>query len=375
MASWYCPLPFRHAFVDSTGVAACCQTSRYPTTLAEWPDHPGLKQLQKELLLGNTPKACKGCVQQEQSQGRSLRTDAIQDYNNQVFTDTQITFVDYRSSNICNFKCRTCEPLFSNGIAQEARTHKSLAEFYRPTDNKVSQVTDVNSEWIITNLSKIKRLMFTGGEPTVIPEVGKILTHIQDNPPDNIQILITSNASFTDKFWYDLTESCTNLHWTLSIDAVGPAAEIIRHGTRWPIIEYNMDWMSRHSYSLDVNTVVSELNVFQLGPLLKFVRQAQLNSCAPIGRQGDLGLRHQFFVLNSAINWPDAERQLLINYLESCMQMDLDTEQHRMISSLITQLTVQQFDQSLWDRRRRLNTALDLIRSEQHEVLFQPAYT
>lgn len=38
------------------------------------------------------------------------------------------------------------------------------------------------------------------------------------------------------------------------------------------------------------DTMVSHLNVFQLGPLLKLVRQAQLDSH---GRQGDLGLRHQ----------------------------------------------------------------------------------
>jgi pyruvate-formate lyase-activating enzyme len=374
MTQWYCPLPFRHAFIDSTGISACCQTPRYPTTLAEWPDHPELKQLQQELLLGNIPKVCKGCAQQEQTQGRSLRTDAMQDYDNQRFSDTQITFIDYRSSNICNFKCRTCEPVFSNGIAQEAKTHKSLAEFYRPTNNKIVQVTDVNSEWVISNLSQIKRLMFTGGEPTVIPEVRRILEQIQNNPPDNIQILITSNASFTDKFWYDLTESCTNLHWTLSIDAVGPAAEIIRHGTRWPVIEQNINWMAKHSYSLDINTVVSELNVFQLEPLLKFIRQAQLDSRAPVGKQGDLGLRHQFFILNSAVNWPGQQKQLLIDYLKNCLQLDLDSEQRNMVSSLIAQLAVYKFDQSLWDRRHRLNTALDHIRSEQHQILFQPAH-
>ena len=374
MTDWYCPLPFRHAFVDSTGIAACCQTPRYTTTLDKWSTHPALKSLQQELLLGNTPSVCKGCVQQEQAYGRSLRTDAIRDYNNQTFNDTQLTFIDYRYSNICNFKCRTCEPVFSNGIDQEVKTHSSLTEFYRPTDNKVSMVTDANSEWIMLNLPQIKRLMFTGGEPTVIPEVKKILKKIQDESFKDLQILITSNASFTDKFWYDFTETCTNLHWTLSIDAVGPAAEIIRHGTRWPVIEHNMAWMAKHSYSLDVNTVVSELNVFQLGPLLKFVRKAQLDSRAPNGRQGDLGLRHQFSVGNSAINWPDTEKQLLIKYLEDCLRLDLDDEQSNMVSNLIVQLNTQTFNQSLWNRQRRLNTALDLIRSEQHKVLFQPAY-
>jgi sulfatase maturation enzyme AslB (radical SAM superfamily) len=374
MTSWYCPLPFKHAYIDSTGISACCQTTRYPTTLDEWPTHPGLKKLQQQFLDGEIPHNCRSCVDQEKTLGRSLRTDANRDYNNQVFSNSQITFVDYRSSNICNFKCRTCEPAFSNGISQEAKTHTSLREFYHPTEEKTASVTDANSVWIMSNLSKIERLMFTGGEPTVIPGVKGILKKIVDDRISNIQILITSNASFTDNFWYELTESCNNLHWTLSIDAVGSAAEIIRHGTRWPVVEKNLAWMAKHSNSLDVNTVVSELNVFQLKPLLKLIRQEQLNSCAPSGKQGDLGLRHQFFITSSAINWPEEQQKLLVNYLESCLELDLDSEQQDMLQGLVTRLKNHNFNQKNWNQKHKLNTALDLIRSEQHQQLFQPSY-
>ena len=375
MKQWYCPLPFRHAFVDSTGISACCQTPRYPTTLEQWPSHPELKKLQQEFLSGTVPNVCKGCVQQENVQGRSLRTDSNQDYNNQIFYDTQISFVDYRSSNICNFKCRTCDSNFSNGISQEARAHPSLAEFYQHTQSKIVSVTDSNSEWIMSNLSQMQRLMFTGGEPTVIPEVKTIIKKIINDQLFDIQILITSNASFTDQFWYELTESCTNLHWTLSIDAVGSTAEIVRHGTRWPVIENNLIWMAKHSHSLDVNTVVSHLNIFQLGPLLKFIRKAQLDSRSPHGRQGNLGLRHQFHVTDSAVNWPDSQRQQLIEYLDTCLELDLDSEQQSMVSGLISQLKNHNFNQLKWNRRHRLDTELDRIRSEQHEMLFQPAFT
>jgi organic radical activating enzyme len=374
MTQWYCPLPFRHAFVDSTGISACCQTPRYSTTLDQWHNHPSLKQLQQELLSGSIPSACNECVQQENTQGRSLRTDSNQDYNHQIFRDTQISFVDYRSSNICNFKCRTCNPVFSHGISQEVKLHRSLSEFYQPTDSKIVTVTDENSEWILSNLSQIQRLMFTGGEPTVIPEVKTIIKKIVDDQLYTIQLLITSNASFTDEFWYTLTESSTNLHWTLSIDAVGAAAEIVRHGTRWPVVAHNVHWMSKHSRSLDVNTVISHLNVFQLGPLLKFIRQAQLDSRAPHGRQGDLGLRHQFFITDSAVNWPDEQRQQLIEYLNTCLQLDLDSEQQSAVSGIILRLQNHKFNQLKWNRQFKLDTELDQIRSEQHKILFEPAY-
>jgi len=374
VTNWYCPLPFRHAYIDSTGIAACCQTTRYQTTLDKWPAHPELKKLQQQFLNGKIPHNCSSCAEQEKTLGRSLRTDANRDYNNQVFSDSQITFVDYRSSNICNFKCRTCEPAFSNGISQEVKNHPSLKDFYHPTEEKTASVTDANSVWIMSNLSKIERLMFTGGEPTVIPGVKGILKKIIDDRISNIQILITSNASFTDDFWYELTESCNNLHWTLSIDAVGTAAEIIRHGTRWPVVEKNLAWMAKHSNSLDVNTVISELNVFQLKPLLKLIRQEQLNSCAPNGKQGDLGLRHQFFIIASAINWPEEQQKLLVDYLESCLELDLDSEQQDMLRGLLSRLKNHKFDLKKWNQKHKLNTALDLIRSEQHQQLFQPAY-
>jgi organic radical activating enzyme len=374
MSEWYCPLPFKHAFVDSTGIAACCQTPRYQTTLDKWPDHPELKKLQQGFLNGEIPSVCEGCIEQEKTLGRSLRTDACHDYNDQRFTDTQISFIDYRSSNICNFKCRTCTPAFSNGISQETKKHTELLEFYYPTEEKIATVTDANSVWIMSNLSQIKRLMFTGGEPTVMPNVKEILKKIVDDQLNDIQILITSNASFTDDFWYKLTESYNNLHWTLSIDAVGPAAEVIRHGTRWPIVEKNLTWMAKHSNSLDVNTVVSELNVFQLKPLLKFIRQEQLNSRAPNGKQGDLGLRHQFFVTESAVNWPLDQQTVLVDYLKSCLELDLDSEQQDMLHGLIARLENHKFDQKNWDRQHKLNTTLDQIRSEQHQILFQPAY-
>jgi organic radical activating enzyme len=374
MSEWYCPLPFKHAFVDSTGISACCQTPRYQTTLDEWPVHPELIKLQQKFLNSEIPTVCRGCIEQEKTLGRSLRTDANQDYHNQIFDTTQISFIDYRSSNICNFKCRTCTPAFSNGISQEAKKHTELLKFYHPTEEKVVTVTDANSVWIMSNLSQIKRLMFTGGEPTVMPNVKEILKKILADQINDIQILITSNASFTDNFWYELTESCNNLHWTLSIDAISSSAELVRHGTRWSVVEKNLAWMAKHSHSLDVNTVVSELNVFQLKPLLKLIRQEQINSRAPNGKQGDLGLRHQFFITGDAINWPKEQQTLLIEYLESCLELDLDSEQQDMIHGLLARLKNHKFDQKNWDQKHKLNTALDLIRSEQHQTLFQPAH-
>ena len=153
MSNWYCALPFRHAYIDSTGIAACCQTQRYQVALDEWPTHPELIKLQHELLAGSKPAACKDCHEQEQTHGTSLRTDSNRDYNNKVFSDTNLDFIDFRSVNICNFKCRSCTPLFSHGITQEINNYPELKKFFgSPPTSKTVSVTDVNVDWILHNL-------------------------------------------------------------------------------------------------------------------------------------------------------------------------------------------------------------------------------
>jgi pyruvate-formate lyase-activating enzyme len=331
VADWYCPLPFRHAFVDSVGVAACCQTPRQQVPLDQWSNNSYLKDLQRQILQGQIPEVCSGCRRQELVQGRSLRTDSQIDYDYQRFVDTKIEFVDYRASNICNFKCRSCDPAFSHGIAAEARNNTVIADYYQVVDTKTVSINATNIEWVRKNLTRIKRLMFTGGEPTYMPEIQLLVESIVYDQLD-IDVMITTNASFVNDFWCEATRLYPRLHWTVSLDAVGPAAEIVRHGTKWSVVERNVRWLSQHAASMDVNTVVTNLNVMQLLPLLTFVREIQGESKAPRGLHGDQGCRHQFHVSQrpdhlSADNLSPDLQSNAIDHLTQCLTLDLNSEQ------------------------------------------------
>jgi organic radical activating enzyme len=346
--------------------------------LDEWPTHPELIKLQQELLAGNKPTVCIGCVKQEQAYGTSLRTNSNRDYNNQVFTDTNLDFIDFRSVNICNFKCRSCNPLFSHGITQEINNYPELKKFFGlvPTSKTVT-VTDINIDWIMRNLGSLKRIMFTGGEPTVIPGVQDLIKKIKQDHKE-IMIMITSNASFQDDFWFEITEQLPNLHWTVSVDAVGPAAEIVRHGSDWAVIERNVSWLAQHAQSLDINSVVSNLTIFGLKPLLEFGRRMQQLSIIPIGRHGDLGCRHQFFVcqrpyLLAADNLSEELLIRAVTYLESCTTLDLDHEQRNMLDGLTTQIKSAKFDLQLWNKSQFYNQTLNQIRNEDHLTLYEYA--
>jgi sulfatase maturation enzyme AslB (radical SAM superfamily) len=342
----------------------------------DWPDHPELINLQTTLLQGKQPDVCKTCVDNETTYGRSLRTDSNRDYDNKTFVSTDIDFIDFRSQNICNFKCRSCNPTFSHGIAKETHDYPKLQEFFHntPTSKTVS-VTDLNIGWIMDNLGSLKRIMFTGGEPTVIPGVRDLIGKIKQKHKD-IMVMITSNASFKDDFWFEITQELVNLHWTVSVDAVGPAAEIVRYGSDWPVIERNVSWLAQHATSLDINSVVSNLSVFGLKHLLEFGRRMQYRSISPSGRHGDRGCRHQFFVCQrpywlAADNWPEDFKKKLLPYLESCLRLDLDDEQQNMVLGLIQQIELSEFDPLLWQRTQSYNQLLDRIRRQDHLYLYE----
>jgi sulfatase maturation enzyme AslB (radical SAM superfamily) len=365
--TWYCPLPFKHAFLDSTGVAACCQTPRQQVAIKDWANNPYLQQLQTKIISGTVPLECQGCVNQERVQGRSLRTDSLRDYDYQRFTSTDIDFVDYRSNNICNFKCRTCEPAFSHGIAKEARDHPPLHEFFQIIDNKTVSVTEENSEWLYNNIDVIKRLMITGGEPTVMPEIKKIVERVVYDQLD-IELLITTNGSFVDDFWCEATRLHNKIHWTVSIDAVGTEAESIRYGTKWSVVERNLKWLAQHASSLNINTVVSNLNVLHLKPLLEFVLEIQRESQYPRGKHGEKGCRHQFHVCQrpyrlSANNWPVEMQPVVKQHLQECLELPIDFEQSAMLVGLLASITQANFDPRLWDQSQRYNQELDKIRT------------
>jgi hypothetical protein len=111
-------------------------------------------------------------------------------------------------------------------------------------------------------------------------------------------------------------------------------------------------------------------------PLLEFGRRMQRLSVTPSGRHGDLGCRHQFFVCQrpyhlAADNLSEELLQLAVDYLESCLPLDLDEEQRNMLTGLIVQINSAKFDSTLWESSQTYNQILNQIRHENHLTLYQ----
>lgn len=370
----YCPLPFKHIFVEPRGVKPCCSYSiTSDSSIAEWIKSDSLRDLQKNILDNKIDPGCQHCLQKESINGISTRLSALQDYQNEKFYTTSIDYIDYRSSNICNFKCRSCEPFFSNGIANEINKHKSLANFFSVPDRKIAPTSITDKNWIIDNIRSIKRLMFTGGEPTKIPEVRLIIEHIAQLENVETNLLITSNGSFTDSYWEDITKKLRNIHWTMSVDAVGNPAEIIRHGTVWSVVAKNVEKMFDIAQSVNIGTIVTNLNILHLSELFDFANQLHKKYQSRANGGTQLIEICQFPNYMSPYNLPDELKDLAISRLSqySNSRQNLQESQIHVIETLIYNLKIRVFDIELWNKFQEYNNALDKIRGEDHHMLFR----
>ena len=182
-----------------------------------------------------------------------------------------------------------------------------------------------------------------------------------------IKILITTNGSFTDSFWYKLVERIPGIHWTLSLDAVGTAAQIIRHGTDWSTVEHNARWLAANSDSMDVNTVVTNLNILQLKPLLKFVNELQAtairSSC-----YHQFHVSHRPYVLAADNLLPEIKEQAIV-YLNECLSLVLADSQRDLVVGLLSNIQQSEFNPELWNKSEQFNLTLDNIRNENHYIL------
>jgi len=262
-----------HQFIGQNFTKPCCDfNSNSDKTPKEYWNSEDLATVRSKLENGVWPKGCGSCEYQEKNNQLSLRQRSLQEYT--IPQKPQIEYVDVRLSNKCNFACRSCEPMFSSRIAKESSVH-NLSKYYGYSlDKNYIEHTKQISQDLQEILPNVKKLMFTGGEPTYIKQFYDILDEVIKQKRNNeIQLLVTTNASMIDTKFIDYASQFDKLHITLSIDAIGKPAEYIRYGTIWKTIDKNIQKVLGLKCSVMYNTVISAYSVPHLESLVDYIIQ------------------------------------------------------------------------------------------------------
>lgn len=226
-------------------------------------------QLRTWMKQGYRSVACQSCYIKEDNNIISPRINCNPD--EQVIN---ITSLDIRINNICNFKCRMCSEYFSSAIQQETIKiygkdaklgHEQTLLTPMLSIEKSSQLDAI--EPYITN--RLEKIYFAGGEPLMSGEHYRILDKLIDIKHTGLYLGYNTNLS---KLTYkninviDYWNQFSNVSVNASIDASDGVAEYVRHGTIWTDIVENICAIKKHAPNvhLKITSTVSFLTIENL---------------------------------------------------------------------------------------------------------------
>ena len=265
-----CAIPWMHlAFEPSGQVVPCCLTSYHDyfagdlntQTIEEIWNSDNMRNLRKSMLTGVEPKICSTCFDRERVTGESARIFHNKDFKKVIKIIPQITepdgtctemklrYWDFRFSNLCNYKCRSCGPRYSSSWVPD---HKKLG-WDGAEQDKVWNIEAINQstnyDFLKDQVQYVEKIYFAGGEPLLMPEHWQTLDLLVENKKFNVKISYNTNCS-------TLTYNGKNVldYWKLwnndrvevwpSIDEIEERAELLRSGTVWPKVVENLTAIS-----------------------------------------------------------------------------------------------------------------------------------
>jgi len=240
-------------------------TGRYiPVTLEEHWNSPHMQSVRRRMMAGETLPECEVC------NDKLLNTDVYRTYFWHLFkhkyddvigkTDlngrTSMLPVswDYRFSNLCNFKCRTCGDMLSSSWETEQRQHRMID--WSNTKNtwmqpdvrrEISQFQDTQIEEEFSRAveeHRVEEIYWVGGEPLMYEQHWRYMKRIIElGDGKNVYARYNTNLSRIElggcNLYKDILLGLRDWQICASLDGTGAIGEYIRTGLSYPLFLNN----------------------------------------------------------------------------------------------------------------------------------------
>ena len=291
-SKYFCMMPWvhMHAFPDGRAYPCCLSDYWHPVgdlrknTMEEiWNQDP-YKTMRTNMLSDKPCKECTKCYEQETNGFFSMRNDANRNYGHHIaevdqtqsdgtHPEFKLRYWDVRFSNLCNFSCRSCGPIFSsNWYNDHVKLYNRKPDVLGREMARVEYTAgdeDAMLEQMLPHVPYLEQVYFAGGEPLIMKEHYFMLEKLIEHNKTDIRIQYNTNFSelrFKDKHVFDYWKHFKNVSVGASLDASGARAELMRKGTDWTQVEHNRDRMIKEVPHVDfyISATVSAMNVLHV---------------------------------------------------------------------------------------------------------------
>lgn len=289
----FCVLPFIQLDISSgNSIKPCCKSTEILGNLnnqkvKEIFHGDKFNELRKAFKLGEKSPSCVNCWDLEDKGSTSYRILSLNKFKNyinfkDVFNSPKLVNVHLQPGNLCNFKCRICEPKNSSSIISEELRHtdnpqttKNLRSLLSLNKSITKEITDN----IIKDLEGVEYLHLAGGEPLLWPSLFYTLDVIIDSGfSKNIILEFNTNGSVFSKELIDKANNFKQVEMVLSIDDIHERFEIQRGGSWDKIYKNIVSYKDNASYNTQIKvlTTVNVQNLLYLDEIYNFFKQLDI---------------------------------------------------------------------------------------------------
>ena len=335
----FCVQPWIHQMVTSGGDAGFCCVAAPPDLLdqrgrpvslreggfaAAW-NGASLRSIRRAMLEGRPVSGCETCYFQEKSGKTSHRQHHNREWTERLGAEEIRRRVDesvradfaLESSpvylhlclgNLCNLKCRMCNPYNSLMIHEEWKAlDKKGGEYSRfwakhgCGDADIPPWYESPAFWASVEklIPSLKKVYMTGGEPTLIEGNYRFMRKcVELGRAGEIELLFNVNGTRIPEEFLGLINKFAAATVNVSLDGVGAVGEYIRSPSRWSAVSKNLEALIAKAgprVSVGVTPVVQVYNALDLVPLLDHVAGLERASGRSI-RVDLLDCRHPGFL-------------------------------------------------------------------------------
>jgi hypothetical protein len=230
----------------------------HPITLDEHWNSEHMRSVRRRMMAGETLPECEVC------NNKLLNTNVYRTYFDHLFgskyqlamelttpdgsTKMQPVSWDYRFSNLCNFKCRTCGDMLSSSWESEQREHEMI-DWTNPKNNwmrpqvkeQITQFQDTAIEQEFSNAvesHQVEEVYWVGGEPLMYEQHWRYMKRIIELG-DGPKVYARYNTNLSRcryrgiDLFTDILDHVRDYQICASLDGTGAIGEYIRTGLRY----------------------------------------------------------------------------------------------------------------------------------------------
>ena len=348
----FCALPFvQYSTYNGGRYRLCCMAAEPETVVNQeelgiagtW-NHDYIKDVRKRLTNNEWLPECGECLRLERNgivSSRQWENEQWADVIDEVVADASVNDweveqplqFDFRLGNLCNLQCQMCNKEASHLVSVERGKmvkqglganhpdwHGNIAE-------KKEALLQPGIDWTSFEdmVVKARKIKMIGGEPTVSPDMFKLLDKAVDSGhASHIELSFYTNITNMQDKWLEQLGKFEKVIINCSLEGMEDMNDYLRPPSKWASVWKNFDKLVKYSNTkagknikVRVTTVNQITNALHIVPFWRMMHNYQMEHDRGIAMSTNQLIEPNYYSMQYAPQWlRDAQRKQIEEFLK-----------------------------------------------------------